>query len=75
MSTDPAEDWRNGSPPPEAGMVVVRWRNQQVWRWKKYKPGAPKNLLAKGGRWQCLNDYGGWENVAPGIEPDEWSPT
>lgn len=67
------ENWTPGPPPTDVGTVVVRWRVQQVWRWKKYKPGSPKHLLAKGGRWQRLNEYGGWDNVDPDVMPEEWS--
>jgi hypothetical protein len=28
-------------------------------RWKAYKPGAPTK---KKGRWQRMNEYGGWDN-------------
>lgn len=28
-------------------------------RWKPYKPGARTN---KKGRWQKMNEYGGWDN-------------
>lgn len=38
-----------------------------IVRWKKYKPGAPKNLLAIGGRWQEMNEFGGWTNI-------DWQP-
>lgn len=71
---DPEKEWTPGAPPPEAGLVMVRWSNKQMWRWKEYKTGAPKHLLAKGGRWQRLNDYGWWENADPDIEPEEWRP-
>ena len=39
---------------------------RQIWRWKTYKAGAPKELLAKGRRWQKLNQFGGWENTDEG---------
>lgn len=33
-------------------------------RWVKYKPGAPANLIRKGGRWQRMDEYGGWNNFS-----------
>ncbi len=32
-------------------------------KYTKYKQGAPKNLLAIGGRWQSSGEYGGWNNI------------
>ncbi len=42
-----------------------------TYRWKAYKPGAPKELLAKKGRWQRSHGYG-FENSRP--PPSHWSP-
>jgi len=41
-------------------------------RWKAYKPGAPKNLIAKGGRWQEANEHGGWDNCE--FDPENYKP-
>lgn len=32
-------------------------------KFTKYKAGAPKHLLEKGGRWQESSPYGGWNNI------------
>ena len=32
-------------------------------KYKKYKPGSPKHLLKKGGRWQRASKYGGFDNI------------
>ena len=37
-------------------------RHQSPYRYQPYKPGAPQLRVGKKGRWQSMNDYGGWEN-------------
>ena len=32
-------------------------------KYKKYKQGAPKHLIDKGGRWQKAGEYGGFDNI------------
>lgn len=32
-------------------------------KFTKYKDGAPKHLLEKGGRWQKAGMYGGFDNI------------
>ncbi|WP_454760644.1 hypothetical protein [Caulobacter segnis] len=33
-------------------------------RYRRYKPGAPQLRQGIKGRWQQMNEFGGWENCA-----------
>lgn len=41
-------------------------------RWTAYKPSSEQARRGVKGRWQRMNEYGGWENTD--IEPTEWEP-
>ena len=59
-------EWKTLDQAPQDGSVI--W-GAESYRWKKYKPGAPKNLRKKGGRWQRFNGHG-FENAEP---PTHWT--
>lgn len=50
---------------PKDGTTIL---GTEAYRWKKYKPGAPKWAQRLGGRWQRWNGFG-WENAEP---PQYW---
>lgn len=56
------QPWQPISSAPRKGYINVR--SVTTYRWHPYRPGAPKNLLAKGGRWQRATKCG-WENADP----------
>ena len=58
-------DWKPIADSPKDGTVIC---GAELYRWLKYKPGAPKGLRGKG-RWQRWNGYG-WENAEP---PEYWT--
>lgn len=68
------EKWINcwDERPPKDGQIVFI-RVIKPIKWTAYKPGAPASLLKKGGRWQQLNEYGGWENMSVDEPEGEWS--
>ena len=47
--------------PPEDGSVIIA-SYHATFRYKFYKPGAQKK---ERGRWQRLDEYGGWDNCDP----------
>lgn len=57
--------WKNIEDAPRDGTPIGAC---EFYRWKAYKPGAPKHLLKLGGRWQRWSGYG-WENAQP---PELW---
>lgn len=59
--------YRPISEAPKDGTAIAA---TELYRWLAYKPGAPKSLLRRGGRWQRHNGYG-WENAEP---PEMWLP-
>lgn len=78
------ENWRamervslSRGEPPRDGKVYYGAPERRPYKWVRYKPGAPKHLLAKGGRWKAMNEYGGWDNAQPPAfyQPEEALPT
>jgi hypothetical protein len=41
-------------------------------RWHPYKPNSQEVKRGKMGRWQKMNEFGGWENLYPDKAPDDW---
>lgn len=37
-------------------------------RWRPYKPASQELKRGKMGRWQKMNEYGGWENFNMGAD-------
>jgi len=59
-----------GEPPKVAGATYFVTIRVPI-RWKPYKPTSQEVRLGKMGRWQKMNEYGGWDNFHFG--PDwEW---
>ena len=40
-------------------------------RFKLYKPEGVRQMKGKKGRWQSMNEYGGWENL-PDVPAQVW---
>lgn len=55
--------WIEGEPPKNGAIHAAVF--QVPVRWQRYKPSAPQVQRGTPGRWQMMNEYGGWEN-APG---------
>jgi hypothetical protein len=45
-------------------------RFQAPFRWLPYSPKSQQFKSGIKGRWQMMNDYGGWENTE--YRPDDW---
>ena len=62
------EEWQK-TPPPKDKDFYMRCEHIMPCRWKPYKPQARKQCYPEG-RWQVMNEYGGWDNYDGEI--DEW---
>jgi hypothetical protein len=62
-------DWKKGEMPMNGESFYVR--RVEAVRFAPYKPNSPQVRKGIKGRWQQMNDYGGWDNCAA---PDglEW---
>lgn len=62
-----------GGPPQDGTSFIAIIR--QPMRWRAYKPNSQQARRGIKGRWQALNEYGGWDNVL-GFNPDAvtWEP-
>lgn len=65
---DPIQ-WTPGEPPKRDGEVVYG-HTWQPYRWKAYSPKSQQFRHGIKGRWQAMNEYGGWDNAKA---PDEWA--
>lgn len=61
--------WLRSQPPTDGS--VVYGHTWQPYRWKSYSQKSEQFRHGIKGRWQAMNEYGGWENAPP---PDEWAP-
>lgn len=61
--------WLPGEPPKIDGHVVYG-HTWQPYRWKAYSPKSEQARRGIKGRWQAMNEYGGWDNAKA---PDEWA--
>lgn len=41
-------------------------------RWAPYKPNSQEVRRGKMGRWQKMNEFGGWDNLHPNKPPTDW---
>lgn len=62
-------DWRTDEPPKDGTPVYIR--TIQPYRFLPYKPQSQQAKRGEKGRWQVMNDFGGWENSHP--LGNEWS--
>lgn len=67
--TDERRDWRPISEAPMDGRSFFG-RVIETIRYLPYKDASEQARLGIKGRWQRLNEYGGWENAL--ISPNEW---
>ena len=70
--TDNLEELERVTPgtPPQDGSTFygLSWG---PYRWKAYKPSSEQARRGTTGRYQAMNEYGGWENASP---PSDWWP-
>lgn len=52
--------WRTDEPPKD-GTIIYR-RVWSVFRYQPYKPNTYQHKRGDKGRWQEMNEYGGWDN-------------
>lgn len=64
-------EWTVGEPPKVEGAVVYG-HTWMPYRWKAYPPKSQQFQSGQKGRWQAMNEYGGWDNAKA---PDEWAST
>ena len=62
--------WQPIETAPKDVVIEGRVIDTRPYRWKSYSPQA-RRQMHKAGRWQRMNDYGGWENCDP---PQDWLP-
>lgn len=65
-------DWRTDNPPQDGTPIYKRVI--QPYRFLPYKPNSQQAKRGEKGRWQMMNEYGGWENC-PWPLGNEWSLT
>lgn len=53
-------DWRTDKPPEDG--TAIQMRTIQLLRFKPYKPTSQQARAGLKGRWQQMNEYGGWDN-------------
>lgn len=41
-------------------------------RWLAYKPTSDQARRGVAGRWQSMNEFGGWTNLHPNKPPAQW---
>jgi hypothetical protein len=56
----PEAGWRPTSEAPERSGMTIYVRSIEVYRFHPYKPDGQRQM-GRPGRWQKLNDYGGWD--------------
>lgn len=60
--------WRVDAPPQDGSVFYGHWWSPT--RWLAYKPSSEQARRGIKGRWQTMNEFGGWENATP---PNEWA--
>lgn len=56
-------NWRTDEPPKDGTQIYMRVI--QPMRYLPYKPNSQQYKRGEKGRWQMMNEYGGWENSHP----------
>lgn len=70
-NTRAREEWQPIETAPKDGKSFYVQAHYKVpFKWKPYKPKSQQFKQGIRGRWQEMNDYGGWENSDK--TPDEW---
>jgi hypothetical protein len=65
------EPWKLFKTAPKDGrQFYVRESYLIPFKWKPYKPNSQQFKRGIKGRWQQMNEYGGWDNATR--TPDEW---
>ena len=67
VTPDKVDNWNYGEPPKDGSKFYGKYYSP--YKWKPYKPQARKQGYPAG-RWQCMNEYGGWENAKN--PPSQW---
>lgn len=65
------DEWQSIETCPRDGTTVYL-RVIQPYRFLPYKPNSQQAKRGDKGRWQMMNEYGGWENCPHPIG-NEWS--
>lgn len=60
--------WRTDDAPKDG--TVIYGHTWSPYRWLPYKPNSEQAKRGAKGRWQTMNEYGGWESAPP---PSEWA--
>ena len=67
------EDWfPMETAPKDKTIFYVKESYRVPFRWKPYRPKRQKIRHGVKGRWQEMNEYGGWVNSNK--KPDKWQP-
>ena len=61
-------EWRGDRPPKDGSTIYGH--SWSPYRWLAYKPSSEQARRGVEGRWQTMNEFGGWENAAA---PNEWA--
>jgi hypothetical protein len=64
-------EWQPAETAPLDGTAFYA-RYEAPFRWLPYKPTSGQFKSGIKGRWQMMNDWGGWDNTEH--EPIEWRP-
>lgn len=64
--------WSTEKPPQDGTPIYMRVI--QPYRFQPYSPSSSQAKRGEKGRWQMMNEYGGWENC-PWPLGNEWSLT
>ncbi|WP_128090512.1 hypothetical protein [Ensifer sp. 1H6] len=59
----PGTTWRKGDMPEDGSVIFVRV--VRPYRFKIYKSNSEEFRHGKKGRWQQMNEFGGWDNCEP----------
>lgn len=60
LMTNSNDEWRTDALPKDG--TVIYYHTLNCYRFQPYKVGSQQFKRGKFGRWQKLNEYGGWDN-------------